>query len=174
MLFMIKWSSTLRYQIWNLLTCIHFFIWKKAAVMLANKQSSWIIKPPLRSSLKSLFFFNLADRSDAIADTCVAKGTTGPCRQWHWVLWLYVCHWKLAAIEISEFATVWYLAWNAVPGGNCIIVGNWMFKVQNLKLTITVFRLLFTFKLLQLKHEKWPLLNTATFIKTNQSNSIHF
>ena len=60
-----------------------FFHLKKAAVMLANKQSSWIIKPPLRSSLKSLFFFNLADRSDAIADTCVAKGTTGPCRQWH-------------------------------------------------------------------------------------------
>ena len=150
MLFMIKWSSTLRYQIWNLLTCIHFFIWKKTAVMLANKQSSWIIKPPLRSSLKSLFFFNLADRSDAIADTCVAKGTTGPCRQWHWVLWLYVCHWKLAAIEISEFVTVWYLAWNAVPGGNGIIVGNWMFKIQNLKLTITVyiFHLLFIFKLL--------------------------
>ena len=60
-----------------------FFHLKKAAVMLANKQSSWIIKPPLRSSLKSLFFFNLADRSDAIADTCVAKGTTGHCRQWH-------------------------------------------------------------------------------------------
>ena len=80
-----------------------FFHLKKTAVMLANKQSSWIIKPPLRSSLKSLFFFNLADRSDAIADTCVAKGTTGPCRQWHWVLWLNTvclslkigCYWNL-------------------------------------------------------------------------------
>ena len=39
-------------------------------------------------------------------------------------LTLYVCHRKLAAIEISEFVTVWYLAWNAVPGGNIIIVGR--------------------------------------------------